>query len=426
MKTLRTAAIIAFGLVAPPAFGEEAGEFVIPEALKYTGPEITAAENNLPRFLDAIGPSVREEVKAVSEAGELLREGKKIQDGELLEKLRARHRRANESLNPPLAFVPNMDAATVTPVFFLFQGSEVLAKQAMLERDHSQADRLLGDMFRWSHLLRTSRPNFFQILVARFGWQTAFNTLLRDWVNHPDQTKRFDEIEKFAASNRLERSELIEALKAEFHWVVDVGGVRKMLEDERYAGVAAFCLKPPFNKLSNEQLLALPDDAQADFRRISDEALARLDSLKRDEPIIRWPGFELPANASTLEDYAKRPNGLGDLFHEQADLSMQNQTWSSALSRRPLLDACLRWLKLERDGQSIDDSCFKDFLDPVDGKPLKIDIKLRTIRTRGPNQKADPPDVGGGPLPAAGFFYKGDDSIIVVPRWRNPSGEGKE
>lgn len=422
MKILRIFSALIFGLTGHLAAG---GEFIIPEALRFTGPEIAAAENNLPRFLDAIGTSVREEVKAVGEARQQLGAGKKIQDEELLEKLRTRHQRANESLKPPLEFIQGLHASDTTPVIYLFQGTGVLAEQAMLEGNRPQADQLLEDMLRWSHLLRNSRPNFVQILIARFGWQTAYNMLLRDWVNHPDQAKRFDEIEKFAANNRLERSELIESLKAEFHWRVGLGGLHKMLADERYAGVAAIALNPPFNELSAEQLLKLPYDTQADFRREADEVAARLECLKRGEPIARWPGFELPANASTFEDYAKRPSGLGDLFHEQANLSMQNQAWSSALSRGLLLDACLLWLKLEREGLTVDESHFTDFLDPVDGKPMTIDIKHRAIRTRGPNLKVDPPDAGGDPQPAAGFFMSGDDSIMVVPRWRSEPEEVK-
>ena len=59
----------------------------------------------------------------------------------------------------------------------------------------------------------------------------------------------------------------------------------------------------------------------------------------------------------------------------------------------------------------------------MDGKPLTIDIKHRTLRTRGPNQKVDPPDEGADPPPAAGFFMSGDDSIMVVPRWRSATEE---
>jgi hypothetical protein len=54
-----------------------------------------------------------------------------------------------------------------------------------------------------------------------------------------------------------------------------------------------------------------------------------------------------------------------------------------------------------------------------------VDTKLRTIRTRGPNQKVDPPDAGGEPPPTAGFFMSGDDSIIAVPRWRSAAEESK-
>lgn len=425
MKIFAIIAILALGVVWFLVAGKGATEFVIPEALRFTSPEIPAAENNLPRFLEAIGPSSREEMDAIREVRQQAGEGKKIQDEELLEKLRAEHRQANDSLKLPLAFVPDMEFSAITPLFFLFQGSEVLARQALLERDDLQADQLLGDMLRWSRLLRNGRPNFVQISVARFGWQSAFNTLLLDWVRHPDQAKRLDEIEKIAAGNRLERAEFVESLKAEFHWDVGLGGVRKMLADERFAGVAAMILKPPFNELSVSQLLELPYDVHADLQRETDGVLTRLACLNRGDPIVRWPRFKLPANASTFEDYAKRPNGLGDLFYEQADPSIQNQAWSSALSRIPLLDACLHWLKLEREGQPIDESRFTDFLDPVDGKPLMINIKHRTIRTCGPNQKVDPPDEGGDPQPAAGFFMSGDDSIMVVPRWRSESEKGK-
>ena len=424
MKILAIIAILALGVVWFLVAGKGVNEFVIPEALRFTSPEIPAAENNLPRFFDAIGPSTREEMDAIREVRKQSGEGKKIQDEELLEKLRGEHRQANDSIKLPLAFVPDMEFSVITPLFFLFQGSEVLARQALLERDDLQADQLLGDMLRWSRLLRNSRPNFVQISVTRFGWQSAFNTLLLDWVRHPDQAKRLDEIEKIAAGNRFERAEFVESLKAEFHWDVGLGGVRKMLADERYAGVAAMILHPPFNELSVSKLLELPYDAQADLRRESNEVLARLECLKRGDPIVRWPRFKLPANASNFENYAKRPNGLGDLFYEQADPSIQNQAWSSALSLGPLLEACLHWLKLEREGRSIDEYEFTGFKDPVDGKQLMIDTKLRTIRTRGPNQKVDPSDAGADPQPAAGFFMSGDDSVMVVPRWRTEAGTG--
>lgn len=420
MKILHISGVLALGLVRSLAEGEVKDELVIPDALKFTGSQIAKDENNLPRFFDALGKlgaSKNEDLKAVREARQQLIEGKEIQNVELLENLRARHIRTNKTLTPPLAFPPDMELSALV-VYHLFQGSEVLVRQAMLEKDYTKADGLIEDMFRWNHLLRNSRPPLIQMLTAIYGWQHTFNLLLRDWVNSPEQGSRFDQIQKFAANNRLERSELIDSFKAEFHWYVNLGGLRKMLADERYAGMSALLLKPPFNKLSVSQLLKLPYDFQVDLRRESEEALSILECLKNGDPLSRWPRFKLPANVNSLKDYEKRPNGLGDLFKEQVDSTIAIQGWATILNSGPLLDACLKWLKLEQDGQPITETSFTEFLDPVDGKPLHIDVKNRTIQSRGLNLKIDPPDADGPPPLTAGFFMRGDDSIIVIPRWR--------
>ena len=424
MKRTFIVAAVVLGFAAALLAKGRTGTFVLPDALKSTAPEIPADQNNLTRFFTAFPKFTPEIVKPLSKAEEQLDAGKGVEDPELLRKLLDRHRQAKDLLKLPLAFNPDMEPADTVKLFGLFQEAAVLARQAMFEKDHAKADDLLGDLLGWSRMLRNARPNLMQAAISRNGWQRAFNALLLDWAEHPDQSKRLAEIEQLHSKNRIDREELLETLKSEALWCARLGGLRKMLKDEKYADSATMFLKPPFNGLSAKDLLKLPYDAEADFRREMDETRGTLECLKNGTPMVRWPGCEIPVTGHTLEDYAKRPNGLGDLYREQMDSSMRNGVWSSALTRSPLLDACLHWLKLERDGKPVDETGFTSFLDPVDGKPLSINFKLRTIRSRGLNQKADPPDPEGGPLPAAGFFFSGDDFMIVVPRWRS-GGSGR-
>ena len=83
-----------------------------------------------------------------------------------------------------------------------------------------------------------------------------------------------------------------------------------------------------------------------------------------------------------------------------------------------LAEAGLAWLKHERDGTEITPDLFRDFRDPVDGKPVDIDLESRIIRCRGCNMKADPPDPTSPPPPKAGYFSIGDDQLLIVPRWK--------
>jgi len=418
MKRCRIAVAMVLGFTAALLAEEKKVEFVLPDALKSTAPEIPADQNHLTRFFATFPKGVPEFTKSLTEAEERLDAGKDAGNPELLGKLRDRHAQAKDLLKPPLEFTPETESAHTVALFGLFKGADVLARQAMFEKDYSGADELIGDMLEWSRLLRNARPNLMQAVIVRYGWQQAFNTLLLDWAKHPDQAKRLDEIEQLHMKNRIDRGELIEMLKSEALWCARSGGLRKLLEDEPYADMMTMFLKPPFNKLSAKDLLKLSYDAKAEFRRDMDETLGTLECLKNGTPMIRWPGFEIPVTGHSLKDYEKRPNGLGDLYREQMDGSMRCGVWAGALSRSPLLDACIHWLKLERDGKPVDESRFANLLDPVDGKPMEIDVEHRTIRGRGVNRKTDVREPVLGPMAAAGFTNAGDDLIIVVPRWR--------
>lgn len=424
MKGLGFLLITAFGFSCIALSEEAEKTFELPDALKSTEPEVPADQNHLTRFFATFPRSVPEFTTSLTKADERLKAGEDAGDPELLGKLRERHARVKELLKPPLAFTPETDAARTMALFGVFKEAGVLARQAMFEKDYAEADRVLGDMLEWSRMLRNARPNLMQAVIARYGWQHAFDTLLVDWANHPDQAKRLNEIEQLHMRNRIDHRELIEMLKSEALWCVRSGGLRKTLEDEKYADGMTFLLKPPFNDLSAKDLLKLPYDAEAEFRRDMDETLGTLECLKNGTPMDRWPGFEIPVTGHSLEDYAKRPNGLVDLYREQMDHSIRKGVWSAALTRSPLLDACLRWLKLERDGKIVERSCFTDLLDPVDGKPMDVDVENRTIRCRGVNRKADPREPELGPLPAAGLAISGDDPVMVVPKWNTTRKAG--
>ncbi len=424
MKGLGFLIITAFGIPGF-AYSEEAQmPFDLPDALKSTAPEIPADRNHLTRFFATFPRSVPEFTRSVTKAEERLNEGKDAGDPELLGKLRDRHAQAKELLKPPLAFTPETDATHTVVLFGLFRETGVLARQAMFEKDHAKADQMLGDMLEWSRMLRNAQPNLFQAAISRNGWQHAFDTLLLDWANHPDQARRLGEIEPLHLRNRIDREEFIGMLKSEALWCVRSGGLRKTLEDQEHAGAATMFLKPPFNELSVKDLLKLPYDAEAEFRRDMDETLGILECLKNGAPMYRWPGFEIPVTGHSIEDYAKRPNGLGDLYREQTNHTLRYGIWAGTLTRSPLLDACFHWLKLERDGKIVDQTSLADLLDPVDGKPMEVDVKNRTIRSRGVNRKSDPREKELGPMPDAGFTISGDDLVIVVPRWKNTPKAG--
>lgn len=418
MKCCRIAYAVALGFTAALLAEEPEGEFVLPDALKSAAPEIPADQNHLTRFFATFPKGVPEFTKSLTEAEERLDAGKDAGNPELLGKLRERHAQAKDLLKPPLEFTPETESAQTVALLALFNGTGVLARQAMFEKDYPGADVLIGDMLEWSRMLRNARPNLMQGVISRYGWQDAFNALLLDWAKHPGQAKRLDEIEQLHLKNRIDRGEWIEMLKSEALWCARSGGLRELLEDEEYAGTMTMFLKPPFNELSAKDLLKLHYDAKAEFQRDMDETLGTLECLKNGTPMVRWPGFEIPVTGHSLEDYKKRPNGLGDLYREQMDFSLRCGAWAGGLSRSPLLDACIQWLKLERDGKTVDESCFANLLDPVDGKPMEIDVKHRMIRCRGVNRKTDPRESALGPLPAAGFTMCGDDFIMVVPRWR--------
>lgn len=154
--------------------------FAIPVDFAANTLEIPVGQNNLPHLLTALGAGSPEFMQQVREARDQLATGELITDELLLQGFRERHQQAADLLKPPLAFTLELPPSAALPLYFLFQGTAVVARQAMLENDYLLADRMIADMLQWSHLLRNAQPNEAQYLLARSGWQTAFDTLLMD------------------------------------------------------------------------------------------------------------------------------------------------------------------------------------------------------------------------------------------------------
>jgi len=392
----------------------------IPAALRSSLPEVQPDRNGLTRYLSENAPLSPVQLKLCRESLEALRDNKAIDRVDLLGLLARIHQQAKKSLVPPLAFTGNEQPGTVSIVLLkLFQATEILARQALAKGNRPVADSYLADLQQWSLMLRNAQPNMIQWVASHYAWRISINCLLEDWQNHPDQNRRLAEIEALVQKQRTTTEELIEAAKGDARWEIQNGGIKGILSELPPSSGMTIFLKEPFDQLSTDEVLALPYDAAAQTKRLLSDTLELERCLEKRTALIEWPAFKDPPNGHKLDHYRTIPNGLGDLFSEQANRSNSMQVWASALSRNPLAEACLAWLKYERNGTEITPELFHEFRDPVDGKPLEIDRESRTIRCRGLNMKADQPDPISPPPPKAGYFSIGDDLLLVVPRWKH-------
>jgi hypothetical protein len=170
-----------------------------------------------------------------------------------------------------------------------------------------------------------------------------------------------------------------------------------------------------FKHLTGSDLLSLPYDPEDEANRYFKLISGQIRRLRQGTPAVTWPGNSRPVVDRTIEDYRKLPNGLGDLLFEQGKNSPIDQPWIQGLCRQRLLDACLIWLKRERDGLDVTADYFKELTDPISGEPLDIDFENRVIRCRGWDGKAAPlkPE-----KLTPGFHHEEDDYILVAPRWK--------
>lgn len=395
---------------------EKPPAIAIPAEFADTSPPVADAENGILLFLKEFKVPVGEQMERYGDSLDLLKAGRPIADPRFLDEFRRTYELGKKLLKPPLRF-PDYDPLQphIAPFLRLFEATEILARHALLEGDRRSSDRYLADAISWSKLLRKAQPTLLDAHISEYGWRETIGLLLEDWQGHDDQRKRLDQLLPIFRDNRIEIEELVGIAKAEARWWAAQGGLREYLKQPGYGSIAQLMLNERFEGLTHEVLLSLPFDLQADSRRDFNEVAGQIHGLRQGIPALRWPGVSKPVVNRTLEDYRKLPNGLGDLFNEQQDNFPGGPMWINGLCRQRLLDACLLWLKRERNGLNVTADSFKELTDPISGEPLDIDLERRVIRCRGWDRKAAP--LNAEKL-KPGFHDEEDDFVLVVPRWK--------
>ncbi len=402
--------------VATVTAEEKQATIVLPAEFEPPSPPVANAENGILLFLKEFKVPVGEEMQRYGDSLDLLKAGKPVADPRFLDEFRRTYELGKKWMKPPLRFPGyGTNYPHIAPFLRLFQAAEILARQSFREGDREAANRYLADALSWSKLLRDAQPTMLEGLMGQHGWRSTIGLLMEDWQGHDDQRKRLDELLPVLQANRIEVEELVAIAKAEARWWAKQGGTREFLKKPNQGNLARLLLNDRFEDLTLEELLSLPYDPEADFKRSFNETSGQIHGLRQGIPAIDWPGISKPVVNRTFEDYRKLPNGLGDLLYDQMEPFDVAPLWIHCLCRQRQLDACLIWLKRERNGLDVTGDSFKAVKDPISGKPLDIDLERRLIRCRGWDGKLVP--LGTVQL-EPGFHEEQGDTILVVPRWK--------
>lgn len=403
--------------VAALSAEEKQTTIVLPAEFELPSPPVAEAQNGILLFVKAFKVPVGEAMQRYGDSLDLLKSGKPVADPRFLDEFRQTYKLGKTWLKPPL-IIPGYDASQpyIAPFLRLFQATEILARQWLREGDREAADRYLADALVWSKLLRNAEPGTLEGLVAQYGWKSTIGLLLEDWQGHDNQRKRLDELLPILEANRLGLEELVGSVKAEARWWAGQGGTRAIVEDSATDNFSSMMLNDRFKHLTRSDLLSLPYDPEADATRYFNEVSSWIRGLREEIPVVKWPGITRPVVNRSIADYRKLPNGLGDLMAEQARNSIIDPPWIQGLRRQRLLDACLLWLKRERNGLDVTTSSFKELTDPISGQALDIDLERRVIRCRGWDGKVAPLNLE---KLKPGFHDEQDDVLLVVPRWKD-------
>ena len=396
---------------------EKPPAIVLPADFELPSPPVADAENGILLFLKQFGvPPYGAQTMRYSDSLKALKAGKPLPDPQFLDEFRRTYDLGKQHLKPPLLFPGYVFPYSRTaPLRRLFWATEILALHAILEGDRKSADRYLTDALSWSKLLRNAHPTDYEAQIWHYGWQSTIDLLLEDWQGHQNQQERFDELLLIFEDNRIEIEQLVAIYKADVRWWANQGGCRGFLHQIEKNPTLGWDLNDRFKDVTLADLLSLPYDPETDLTRTFDQASDHIRALRQGIPAVKWPGLTRPVVNRTIEDYRKLPNGLGDLMFEQQRNS-KIEPPCDHLCRQRLLDACLIWLKRERDGLDVTVGSFKELRDPISGEPLDIDFERRVIRSRGWDGKAAPLNLE---KLKPGFHDEQDDVLLVVPRWKD-------
>jgi hypothetical protein len=347
-----------------------------------------------------------------------LKAGRTCEDAELIRTAEDIHAKTEKFSRMRSLFpisVDSPEAKRMLSVMRLFRAEELLARQTALQGDRAKMDRHIDALLAWNRSLRQAHPNLIDWAICGIPWATAFEVLLSDWQNHPDQERQLREIAERFEKARIERSELAGVIRHDLATVLEIGPPPELLRQWKKSGQTLPLLKPPFNDVPVEELLKLPYDQEATAEIYIARWRRQILDLNSGKPIGEWPEAQRTEPQRTLDDYRKMPNGLYHLLEEQLDYSSTLAVLGGGLIMDAQMATCLRWLEAEKTGGEFGPNSSGIVQDPMNGRLLRIDMKSRLIRSVGANSQVDQDEV----VPAwVGFHRVLKDPALRVPVWR--------
>lgn len=398
-----------------PLPGEEKPVITLSPELQLQASAVPDSENGVVILENRLAALDDEIAMTLADGLRQMREGITFEDAALAKQIQERHGIAREALKAP-ARCRKEPARLVFALLRLFDGAEFLSRRSSRAGDHDAALAYLDDMLTWSGLIRNGNPGSIEAELARNGWGRAFECALQAWESHPDQKAGLEQIEKLFNRHRMPPSEFTQVIRREAQIWAERGGPKGVLRDYSLDAAPFLVLQRPFERLTTAKILELPYDHKAEILRYETEALRIVEILQSGGPLNSWPGFNRKPIGTTFEDYQKLSNGLGEIFRDYGyDISRIGMFLT--FSKDPAVDTCIAWLKAEGEGKKFVPGGPETKLDPMDGKPLRIDLEKRWIMSLAPDQKLDQ----GEKYPeGTGFGQVGTDPCLQVPKWRDP------
>lgn len=392
-----------------PLRGEEESALTLPAELLPTEPTLAAEQNGLVALLDRLKAPDQATKKSLQEALTRIRSGESVKDSALIQILQERHEIAAASLKAPVQCPRTNEFSYLTDILLpLYQGIEVLSWHSFSKGDQARATRYLEEGLEWSDLIRNGNPTLLEASFASTGWHMIFHCTLSQWELCDNQKASLGTIERLFREHRMSSTEYVAVFKRESQYWIDCGGTKAMLQNHPPDTTLESMLRKPFSSLTAAQVLELPYDPGIEARNLGRIRSRILKHLRAGDPLDEWPKPEPPEHEVTIEDYRRRPNGLGDLLDEQTN-GISEHVITANLLKDPAIATCIAWLKAEGEGREFRPGDPGIARDPVDGKPLRIDTGARLIKSIASDRNSDA-------SPETLHF----SLMIEVPEWRAP------
>ncbi|BCU77129.1 hypothetical protein [Luteolibacter sp. LG18] len=387
------AAWVAVGLLLPGILSaaETPEAVAIPKALQPPGtPEIPDERNAVLLLLKAVSSVNLGEFGDWSKAVGQMRVGRMPEEPGMLEKASAIHQ-ATRGLAGSEGLFPLDDPAGgkgLLVVLRLVQSEEMLARAALVNGRKDEFEQHLATLFAWDKTFRGASPKLSNLALCGLTAATCFDLMLADWATCSEPDRKLDEIEARLRERTFTREAQVAVLGREHEWERTYGAPPKFLTLFPPSTPATF-LKPPFDEVEVKELLKLPYDEQAWVASSTEEFSRMVADLRSGKPAREWWLVTRRIPARTLDDYRKMPNGLTLLLSEQMESGSILRVLNSISLMQAQLETAIHWLRAERAGKEFAAGDPGIAIDPMNGKPLQVDVAARFIRSTGVKGKVE-------------------------------------